>query len=196
VAVTVLSACAPLTQYRTTDYRLCDDPAGFAKHCETHSLQQLPAADGVSYLLGFVEFDDQGQIWDRKQMWAVIDKLKCRGGRKRFADGGFAHGWKHSAATGDRNIETFRKVLARLSEDELHIGCKTGLSARRIVGVYPGWRGESVNIPYLDKLTFWDRKSTAQVVGHGGVTEVLSRMELVKRDKDSTVPGGSGTRSR
>src|SRR3569832_1787907 len=64
VAVTVLSACAPLTQYRTTDYLLCDDPAGFAKHCETHSLQQLPAADGVSYLLGFVEFDDQGQIWD------------------------------------------------------------------------------------------------------------------------------------
>src|SRR3569623_3003605 len=106
----------------------------------------------------------------------------------------FAHSWKHSAATGDRNIETFRKVLARRSEDELHIGCKTGLPARRVVGVYPGWRGEAVNIPYLDKLTFWDRKSTAQVVGHGGGTEVRSRMELVKRDKDSTVPGGSGTR--
>lgn len=195
VSVMVLSACAPFTQYRT-DYQLCDNPTpGFAKECETYSLQQLPAADGASYLLGFVEFDDQGQIWDRKQMWAVIDRLNAEAAEKDLLMVVFAHGWKHSAAAGDGNIETFRKVLARLSEDELHISRKTGLPARRVVGVYLGWRGESVNIPYLDNVTFWDRKSTAQVVGHGGVTEVLSRMELVKRDKDSTVPGGSsGTR--
>src|SRR3569623_292943 len=155
-----LSACAPFTQYRT-DYQLCDDlTLGFAKECETHSLQQLPAADGASYLLGFVEFDDQGQIWDRKQMWAVIDKLNAEAAEKDLLMVVFAHGWKHSAAAGDGNIETFRKVLARLSEDELHISRKTGLPARRL----------------------------------GGVSEVLSRMELVKRDKDSTVPGGSGTR--
>ena len=78
----------------------------------------MPAADGASYLLGFVEFDDQGQIWDRKQMWAVIDSLNAEAAEKDLLMVVFAHGWKHSAAAGDGNIETFRKVLgasARMS---------------------------------------------------------------------------------
>lgn len=189
-----LAGCAPFVQYRA-DYPLCDNPTPeFAKTCETHALQQFPAGGGASYLLGLIEIDDQGQLWDREQMWAVINRLNTEAAEKDLLMVVFAHGWKHNAAPGDDNIETFRKVLARLSEDELHISRKTGLPARQVVGVYLGWRGASLTIPYIDNLTFWDRKNTAQVVGHGGVTEVLNRIELVKRDKDSTVPGGSGTR--
>lgn len=192
--VLVLSGCAPLTQYRT-DYRLCNNPEpAFSPGCATSALQQFPAADGASYFLGFVEFDDQGQLWDRRQMWAVIDELNAEAADKDLLMVVFVHGWKHSAVPGDNNIETFRKVLARLSEDEMQISRKTGLPARRVAGVYLGWRGESVTIPYVDNLTFWDRKNTAQTVGHGGVTEVLNRIELVKRDKDSTQSSNGGTR--
>ena len=192
--VTVLTGCAPFTQYRTK-YELCVNPTPtFSQACETHALQQLPAADGASYLLGFIEFDDQGQIWDRKQMWSVIDKLSAEAANKDLLMVVFVHGWKHSAAPNDENIETFRKVLAGLSEDENHISRQTGMPARQIAGVYLGWRGGSVTAPIAKELTFWDRKNTAQKVGHGGVTEVLNRLELIKRDKDSTIQGGSGTR--
>ncbi len=70
----------------------------------------------------------------------------------------------------------------------------SGAPPREVAGVYLGWRGGSVTVPLLENLTFWDRKNTAQKVGHGGVTEVLSRLELIKQDKESTDPGHSRTR--
>jgi hypothetical protein len=43
-------------------------------------------------------------------------------------------------------------------------------------------------------LTFWDRKNTAQKVGHASLTEVLLRLERIKRDKENAVANGSRTR--
>ena len=43
--------------------------------CETHAIQSIPTKNGNRYLLGFIEFDDQGQLWDRKQMFDVVGKL-------------------------------------------------------------------------------------------------------------------------
>ncbi|ARO88797.1 hypothetical protein EBAPG3_014035 [Nitrosospira lacus] len=54
-----------------------------------------------------------------------------------------------------------------------------------------GWRGESVSVLGLDNLTFWSRKNAPERIVHSGVTEVLSKLELLKRTKDSMVPGGS-----
>jgi hypothetical protein len=59
--------------------------------CETHAIQELPAADGARYLLGFIEFD-QGQLWDRKQMWSVIDKLSTEAASKDLLITVFVHG--------------------------------------------------------------------------------------------------------
>jgi hypothetical protein len=107
----------------------------------------------------------------------------------------FVHGWKHSAAPDDANIATFRGILAGLADAEAQLAREfSGVPRRDIVGVYLGWRGGSVTLPVLKELTFWDRKNTAQKVGHGGVTEVLSRLELVKRTKDSVEAGRSATR--
>lgn len=194
LAVVLLTSCSPLTQYRNR-YDLCVvRPEAAAGTCDAHAVQQLPAADGGNYLLGFVEFDDQGQLWDRQQMSAVVDKLLADAARQDLLMVVFVHGWKHSAAPGDGNIATLQKVLAKLSEDERRLSAISGQAPREVAGVYVGWRGGSVPVPVLENLTFWDRKNTAQKVGHGGVTEVLGRLEQIKRDKDSTVAGGSGTR--
>ena len=190
-----VAACAPFQQYRTVYPEVCvsSTPAPSAE-CETHALQELPTANGSRYLLGFVEFDDQGQLWDRKQMSEVVGKLASEAGTKEVLMVVFVHGWKHSAAPGDGNIETFRKVLAQLSDSEAQIAKLTGAPAREVAGVYLGWRGGSVTVPLLEDATFWERKNTAQKVGHGGVTEVLSRLELIKQDKESTEPSHSRTR--
>ncbi len=193
IAVLILgvTACAPLRQYRTA-YDLCvSETATPSPSCETHALQQLPGKDGSSYLLGFVEFDDQGQLWDRQQMWTVINALEDETYSKDLLIVVFVHGWKHSAEPGDGNIETFRKVLAKLSATEAQLSRETGAPARQVVGIYLGWRGGSVTVPVIDNLTFWDRKNTAGKVGHGGVTEVLNRLELIKRDKGNILPGNN-----
>lgn len=189
-----LSACAPLNQYRT-DYTLCISQAlSPTPQCETHAIQQLPASQETNYLLGFIEFDDQGVLWDRKQMRSVLDKLTTEAASKDLLIVVFVHGWKHSAAPGDKNIETFRQVLAGLSEAEAYQSRINKQPARQVAGVYLGWRGGSINVPWIENLTFWDRKNTAQKVGDGGVGEVLNRLELIKRDKDSIQAGSSNTR--
>ncbi len=195
LTVLTVAACAPFQQYRTVYPEICISPTPApSPACESHALQQLPDANGNRYLLGFIEFDDQGQLWDRRQITEVVGKLAGEAGTKELLMVVFVHGWKHSAAPGDGNIETFRKVLGQLSDAETRIAKLTGTPPREVAGVYLGWRGGSVTVPLLEDMTFWERKNTAQKVGHGGVTEVLSRLELIKQDKESTEPGHSRTR--
>ncbi|MDB6062754.1 MAG: esterase/lipase/thioesterase family active site protein [Verrucomicrobiaceae bacterium] len=189
----LISGCTSSRQYRT-NYELCQSKFDAPSSCATSAIRSESLADGSNYLLGFVEFDDQGQLWDRRQMAAVVDTLSEKAAGNDLLIVVFAHGWQHNAAPGDGNIETFRKVLAKLSEDEKYISQLSGKPARTVAGVYLGWRGESISIPLLNNLTFWDRKNTAEKVGHGAVTEVFSRLEQLKRDKESTDSGKNSVR--
>ena len=185
VVLVALPACAPFKQYRT-DYDVCvsgDVPP--PPECETHALQQLSAGDDTEFLLGFVEFDDQGQLWDRKQMWAVVDKFADESASRDLLMVVFVHGWKHSAQPYDSNIETFRSVLAGLSRAEKRISVVTRQRPRLVAGVYFGWRGASVTMPVVKEMSFWNRKKTAEKVGKVGVTEVLNRFEQIRRAKDA-----------
>jgi hypothetical protein len=196
VTVLMFSGCAPHKLYRT-DTEICVSDMPGAK-CKDKALQELkdPARPDAGYLLGFIEFDDQGQVFEREQMDAVVKALNERAARQDLLIVVFVHGWKHSAAPGDGNIATFRQGLERLSELESRVSRQTGAEERQVVGVYLGWRGGSVTLPGVKELTFWDRKNTAHKVGHGGVTEVLSRLELVRKTKDATSDGGGRSRTR
>lgn len=189
LALLTVTACAPHMKYRTVHPDVCDSPKPEpTPECEAHALQQLPTSpnpdSSSSYLLGFIEFDDQGQLWDRKQMDDVLENLQTEGGKRDLLMVVFVHGWKHSAAPGDANITTFRKVLANLSDTEALLATP-GTKARQVVGIYFGWRGGSLPVKYLENVTFWDRKNTAQKVGYGGVAEVLSRLEDIRLTRDS-----------
>lgn len=181
----VLGGCAPYQQYRL-DYDLCQIGSDVAAgNCGNHARQRFETPDNSGFTLSFIEFDDQGSLWDRGQMTTVLDALAADAARGDLLVLVFVHGWKHSAAPGDRDITTFRQVLGRISENEAYIARLTGQPARRVAGVYLGWRGGSVPVPVVENLTFWNRKKTAEKVGHGDVTEVLSRLEKIKRDRGS-----------
>jgi hypothetical protein len=186
-----LLGCAPHMLYHS-DMSLCQSASPEAQ-CKKSALQKYinPAEPEKEYFLGFIEFDDQGQLFNRNQMRVVLDELNKEAGKNDLLMVVFVHGWKHSASPEDGNIETFRASLKHLSELETRISQLTGTQARHVTGIYIGWRGGSVTVPLLKELTFWDRKSTAHKVGFGGVNEALNRIVLVKRTNDSKAATGS-----
>lgn len=193
-AVCVLSGCASHMQYRT-DMRPCASATAKADEtCGLSSLQRLSVDGGDSYLLGFMEFDDQGQLWDRNQMHGVLDAIEREGKQQDLLILVFAHGWHHSAQPGDGNIETFRNVLSQLTQAERIISASSRKPPRKVVGVYLGWRGDSILGPVVEHLSFWDRKNTATKVGKGSVTEVLTRLEEIKRARPGSTGSSDGTR--
>ena len=170
----------PLVQYRT-DYAPCvsADPR---RDCVHRAIQEWPAGAATpGFLLTLVELDDQGQLFDRGQLDAVLAHIGHVSARQDFLAVVFVHGWKHNAQEGDDNLDHFRQVLARLAATEQALSAAQGVAARKVIGLFLGWRGLSVSAPLAVELTFWDRKNTAQKVGHGGVTEVLSRLEAIRR---------------
>ncbi len=180
----VLTGCAKHQLYRD-DLALCQAPEP-EQACPNNALQKVPVQghDSPAYLLGFVEFDDQGQLFSRPQLMAVTDQLNTLAANDDLLMVVFVHGWKHSAAPGDENIRSLRKTLRRLDQLERHLAGLDGRKPRQVVGVYLGWRGGSVDMPLLKELTFWERKSTAHKVGQGAVTEVLNRLELIRNTRN------------
>jgi hypothetical protein len=179
----VVAGCAPNRIYRDI-YKLCD--ASTSADCDHYSLQEHKDASTHSdYLLGFVEIDDQGQLRDREQMYKLINKLYDMASKDSVLINVFVHGWHHNAEPGDTNIEGFQKALAGLSRLE---NKKKSGQQRKIVGVYVGWRGESITVPVINSLTFWDRKNTAQDLGYLGLTELLLKLEEISNVRNSVEP--------
>jgi hypothetical protein len=199
-----LGACAPFTWYRTNTETCIDDAAeSLASKCRQNAVQVLKpkAVDGPGYSLGFVEFDDQGQLWSRKQMSAVLDSVAAQAADTScdFLLVVYVHGWKHNAgwnqSTGDDDpdVTHFRSALKELSATEIELSRKIEQNdvlrpPRKVIGVFMGWRGASITVPVMENLTFWDRKSTAHKVGHGEVTEVLDRLDMIRQARMARDP--------
>jgi hypothetical protein len=178
---TLMSACASNDIYRS-QFSTCTVAA--EQSCESHSIQLHNVATKKEFLLGIVEIDDQGQLRNRMQMDELISKLETTAAKESLLINVFVHGWHHNAKPGDPNIDSFKENLAQLSEIEnaLH------KQPRKVVGVYIGWRGESIDLPFLNDLTFWDRKNTAQKVGQFGMAEILLRLEQIRNVKNTQRP--------
>jgi len=199
VLILGLAGCAPFDWYRQkTEVCPRTDAAALASECRQHAVQVLEpkTADDPGYSLGFIEFDDQGQLWSRNQMTAVLNSVS----EVAFRDASdfllvvYVHGWKHNAGWSGRSGEEdgdvthFRKALKELSATEIELSRTSERNhvarpPRKVIGVFLGWRGASITVPVIENLTFWDRKSTAHEVGHGEVTEVLERLEDIRLKK-------------
>lgn len=179
--VILLAGCATNDTYRPISDVVC--VVKNEGDCASHSIQIHNTNDKIEeneYTLGFVEINDQGQFRDnRQQLNALIKALESTPKDEPLIISVFVHGWHHNAKEGDPNIESFKKSLAKLTDVYKPFSIK-----RKVFGVYVGWRGDSVNVDYLNELTFWDRKNTAENVGHVALTELLLRLEKVKNDRN------------
>lgn len=151
------------------------------------SAKRIPDADSLpqkSHLLdefspnvfiGYVEYNEYGNLFDRTQMYDVVRQVESLTNPIIVV---FTHGWHHSAGQNDTNVEKFKETLSSVKIFENKTYMQGGVH-RPVVGVYVGWRGESVDsdkaLP-LSILTFFDRKNTAHDVGNGGVEELFVRL--------------------
>jgi hypothetical protein len=157
--------------------------------------------DREDYDLLVVEFDDQGWVRDSSELArpakedyldSFFDQL-ARIYHDNQSNGLslvlFVHGWHHNADARDKNVTQFRWLLRDLAIAEngrrLTDVKTTRPGGPRVVGIYVGWRGESITLPLVKHLTFWERKTTAARVAQGSVRELFTRLDFF-RDRART----------
>ncbi|MDD1620188.1 MAG: hypothetical protein LUQ11_01810, partial [Methylococcaceae bacterium] len=124
------------------------------------------------YTLGFVEIDDQGQFYERKQAESLLNLLKQE--RQPQYVTIFVHGWHHNANEDDINVRRFKESLKET---------KLRNPTFKVTGIYVGWRGETISFPGLRLLSFWDRKSVSEEVGRNALSDFLLRVETAVNSK-------------
>ncbi|WP_434761727.1 hypothetical protein [Vibrio fortis] len=174
VFATLILGCTTNKQIRVGDG---DCSYHIDEHCEDNYIISDSSSDpnGYSYTLSFVEFDEQGHFQDRNQLNNVIEHVNKQGDEQDIIL--FIHGWHHGVEDKDSNVVDFRNAMRKLSKRN---------PTRTVTGIYVGWRGDSISIPIVNKVTFWDRKKVSIEIGQGAVTELLNRLEHISEVKDKT----------
>ncbi len=176
---------APDEIYRS-EYSLCIADA--SNDCSKYNVQWHNKDKDDEYMLGFVEVNDQGQMRDRAQMAAILDHYYTVAAQDSLLITVYVHGWQHNASPDDSNVASFSGYLQKLSLVEADLAKRQNRPPRKIAGVYVGWRGQSVEIPGLNLITFWERKSTALDVGYLGITELFLKLEEISNVRNSWSP--------
>jgi pimeloyl-ACP methyl ester carboxylesterase len=174
----MLGACA-FTPYRTSgqacqiDRPQRNDKGGFDWEATDDGRRpcaqswQVQVAKPVPFSMNFVEIDEQGMLASRAQAEDAIANASIDEPEGSYVVV-FVHGWHHNASSTDGNVQGFYDALALSSRWN---------KSRKIKGIYVGWRGDSLPVPGLRYITFWDRKNTSDEVGRGGLLEFLLRLE-------------------
>jgi len=179
-ALLAVSGCAA---YRPCPYHVekaigsCPDPG------------KGPLDRQPDYTIGFVEFDDQGWLWDRGQMETVLSAVEQTAQKGGAVIVVYVHGWHHSADDEDGDVAEFRRALSDLDKvlnDDPELSSLRAAAIKgkethgraTVFGVYAGWRGGSLP-GNLDFLTFSERKRAAHRVGHGDLSELLIRLNNI-----------------
>jgi hypothetical protein len=186
--------------------------------CKDRQYQSIHAVDAESQSLFdydalFLELDDQGLLntanvsnrsdysaWrdSENQLAQVRDYLTAHNNERLFIFT-YVHGWKHNAAYDDANVVEFHRTLRKLKFSMSHCKelCNSNvLKNARVVGIYVGWRGDSLSGPDLWKdITFYERKAAAERVAGGAIRELFSLLHAYERKQNREPVPGYGTTS-
>lgn len=178
ILFTLLDSCTSNKVYRTNFMGTCK-----YNQCTDYSLE-IHNDTNESYDLAFIEFSDRGNVFNRNSMNKILTYIKNTSEEEYKKGTGimlivYAHGWKHNATNNTGDVNKFRKALRALSI----INRQKGIADRKVIGLYIGWRGASITAPFLENLTYWERKNVAHHIGTGGVTELLVRLNKIVYQK-------------
>ena len=162
----------------------CSD-AGSTQASRANSIE-----DYKDYWAGYVEFDDEGWLYGShgqpNQMEVLRTRLQQELNDPAFTQTdflvvAFVHGWHHNAHDSDCNVHEFRAML-KVANDRYAAASRQdpSLRHRRIIGVYAGWRGESINVEGLNVTTVLDRRNAAERVAKGDVRELFAQLRKLQ----------------
>lgn len=179
----LLAGCAPFVPQRVGVGAgdICPLPQAVetaSAACREASVERAPGFD-----IAYIEMTDQGWFhlraqWERA--WQLVDA--ARGGQGDARDVQvvlFIHGWRHTAAFDDVDVRNFREVVMPTFA--------AAHPERRTVGLYIGWRGRSLEMWGVERLSFYDRKATAERVARGSIREVIGRLRHQARSPERRV---------
>ncbi|MBV8815347.1 MAG: hypothetical protein JO271_12725 [Verrucomicrobia bacterium] len=114
----------------------------------------------AQYKLAAIEFGELGSYSDPSggELNNTIQLLK---NTERPLLVVFIHGWLNNATSG--NVGDFKGFLSRLAQSKQVL-----LHHYNVFGVYFAWPGKTLEVPYLEYLTFWNRKQAAERIASNG----------------------------
>jgi len=187
LAFLALAGCVPQKQWRQQPFYAVP-PAERAKDVEQRYVIPLDVSGKRLYSLAFVEFKNNGDYWDKRQLdeaLHAIDEADRRSNHRAVVVT-FIHGWKNNAKQDNNNVLDFRRQLNRVAAD----ACKDDFEHCGVVGVYMAWSGDIVS-RYADTtrtLTYFDRRDTAIRVAVDPIADaVLKVMKQVKSGAETNL---------
>lgn len=197
-AVFLITGCTSVAEIRThhdaSGELIAVDSENPSQGCSASSSTTDARAHSIEdykdYWAGFVEFDDEGWLYDPHgqptQMQVLQARLKSELSDPRYDNTdflvvAFVHGWHHNANDTDCNVHEFRAMLKVANDRYVAEAVKNPkMHPRRIVGVYAGWRGESIDINGINVLTVLDRRNAAERVAKGDVRELFAQLRKLQ----------------
>lgn len=170
VVLTMVS-CAPNKAWRTQGPTVCPGTGCGDAYIEEHE----------HYTLGFIEFSERGNEFDRQRTEEIIHRLHAGSeSDEGIAIVTFVHGWLHNASSNDSNVQSFRTVLDAIGQAGV-------MGDRKLYGVYVGWRGKTLHGLKSQYLTYWGRKAVAEHIGYNGVSPLIQRLYEVDERNDNNI---------
>ncbi len=164
VALCLLTACYPVKQYQSNLVGLVPPAPKF-----DHTVP-----------LGFVEFDDNGQIFSRAQLDNTVERIVKL--RRECADPYvivFIHGWKNNADKNSGNVAGFEQFLRDVYTDVTESDGNKSSCSVPVMGIYIGWRGARVKVGA--NFSYWNGSAAAVRAGGLDLEEALFRVMCTAR---------------
>src|SRR5712691_5588008 len=204
----VFTGCVANRAYRDRDSRPWSHEPPPDNFVSGEQLAQYEPFDGAAqdhrFDLSYIEFDEKGDYWDRRQLGWTVQEIKRAARTNDLVLVVYVHGWQNDAsALRGHDVGKLHCLLEHLSDAD---GGK-----HRFFGVYVGWRGKSVpggdgvfpdrSIPdqiskaiffVPHELSFFGRKNAATRVAGLPVTEAIFQSVAAARNGTQV----SGHRSR
>lgn len=179
------SGAISVQQYADFDFQNQDKECQPSDPCASALVEVFTDnKDNIGFELGFIEFSERGNLFNDARAKFVLDRMNEYASDDRgLLTVVFVHGWKNNASTSNHNVEEFRKVLHGIASNQ-----RSGMvDGRRIMGLYVGWRGLSLDLPLLNQLTFWERKAVAEQIGENGASDLFLSLEELDAQNDKNL---------
>jgi hypothetical protein len=134
--------------------------------------------DDQEYKLAAIEFGELGSYADAYK-GELDNTIRLLEKAERPLLVVYIHGWLNNATSSD--VGSFEKFLSRLSQSK-----QVKIHHYNVFGVYFAWPGKSLDIPYLQYLTFWNRKQAAErIASNGDCLDAIEQLSQTARLREN-----------